>query len=209
MEPIDALTEEEIRHRLTAAAPPQREDENRYSAFFKDAFRPAAVLIPLLRNTDHTWHILYTRRTDLVADHKGQVAFPGGRQNSGEAYPQETALREAHEEIGLKPARVRILGQLGAIHTITNYQVVPVVGVIPWPYPVRLARREVTRVFTIPLAWLAQREHFHTQTREVSFADFARSKTLEVIYYKPYEGEVLWGVSAEITIRLLERLGFI
>ena len=69
----------------------------------------AAVLIPLLRQDDE-WHLLFTRRTDKVESHKGQVSFPGGGCDEGETTPEETALREANEEVGIDPQKVRVLG---------------------------------------------------------------------------------------------------
>jgi 8-oxo-dGTP pyrophosphatase MutT (NUDIX family) len=90
-----------------------------------------------------------------VAEHQGQVAFPGGRADPSDTTPEMTALREAHEEIGIDPTKVRILGRMQSLHTISNYVVTPIVGVIPWPVSFRLEETEVRRVFSIPLNWLA------------------------------------------------------
>jgi len=95
--------------------------------------RPAAVLIPFLHK-EGEWHILYTRRTDTLPEHSGQVAFPGGMTDPQDSSPVATALREADEEISLKPEVVKILGSLKRLPTITNYFVTPIVGAIPWPY---------------------------------------------------------------------------
>src|SRR5574339_855900 len=93
----------------------------------------AAVLVPLVWH-DEEWHLLYTRRTDTVESHKGQVSFPGGACDEGEATPEQTALREAEEEIGLDPVNVRVLGRLTNLITISHFRVTPVVGVIlKWP----------------------------------------------------------------------------
>src|SRR5574341_1065804 len=115
----------------------------------------AAVLVPLVWQ-DEEWHLLFTRRTDKVESHKGQVSFPGGACDEGESTPEETALREAEEEIGINPRQVRILGRLANMITITGFRVTPVVGVIPWPMVFRVGKDEVERVFTIPLEWLAE-----------------------------------------------------
>ena len=112
--------------------------------------------MPLVE-TENGWHILYTRRTERVESHKGQVSFPGGGCDAGETEPEQTALREAQEEIGVDPASVRVLGRLPNMITITAFRVTPVVGVIHWPAVFRLGEAEVERVFTIPLSWLADR----------------------------------------------------
>lgn len=167
-------------------------------------FRKAAVLMPLAKIKGE-WHLVYTRRTETVQDHKGQVAFPGGAWEPVDNSLEETALREANEEIGLLPSDVRILGNLDQMLTITSFLVTPVVGVIRWPFPFILSQAEVSRVFTIPLAWLAdpanaeERPFFHPQ----------RNATLLVIYYQPYDGEILWGASARMTRILLKVLKLI
>ena len=107
----------------------------------------AAVLIPLAWFEDE-WHLLYTRRTDKVETHKGQVSFPGGACDPGEETPEQTALREADEEIGMHPQDVRVLGRLAPMITITSFRVTPVVGVVKWPYAFRVENAEVARVFT-------------------------------------------------------------
>jgi len=172
----------------------------------------AAVLVPFLRITDG-WHLLFTRRTDKLPEHSGQVAFPGGSMDPGESSPEQTALREASEEIGLHPNKVQVIGRLRSIITITNYQVTPIVGIIPWPYPIQLEREEVQRVFTIPLTWLAQpdnreiRQHTRLlpQTGHESGGE-RESVTMPAIYFKKYDGELLWGVTAQIVVSLLDIL---
>lgn len=163
--------------------------------------RPAAVLIPLLRK-EGEWHVLFTRRTATLAEHSGQVAFPGGRADPHDTGPEMTALREAREEIGLQPEDVQILGRLREFLTITNYLVTPVVGQIPWPYPLRVAQDEVVRTFTIPLAWLANPAHYEERQRALP----APYGSVPVIYFQHYDGELLWGVSASFTLALLDIL---
>jgi 8-oxo-dGTP pyrophosphatase MutT (NUDIX family) len=163
--------------------------------------RRAAVLIPLLFE-DEEWRILFTRRTDHLAEHSGQVAFPGGRSEPGDASPEDTALREAREEIGLVPDKVRILGRTDSFITITNYCVTPVVGLIDWPFDVQLDLNEVSRVFTIPLSWLEDRRNYEILERKLPDP----YPPVDVIYFKPYEEEILWGVSAQIMLNLLEIL---
>lgn len=158
----------------------------------------AAVLVPLTFHQDE-WHILFTRRTERVESHKGQVSFPGGACDEGETTPEQTALREAEEEIGLKPADVKVLGRLSRLVTISSFRVSPIVGVIPWPYAFRVAGVEVARVFTIPLLWLANRNNYW----EFSLRESERS----LIAYHPYNGELLWGATARMTVNFLKTLG--
>ena len=188
-------------------------DEYYLSAFLSDAPKPAAVLVPLLRaadpeNGNDAWHLLLTRRSDRLAEHRGQVAFPGGRCDPDDLSPEATALREANEEIGIQPHHVKILGRLSNLLTITNYSITPIVAVISWPFPIRLADHEVSRVFTIPLAWLANPAHREIRQRTIPtpYSLQLNSESYPIIYYHPYDGEVLWGVSAEITHNLINLL---
>ncbi|HRJ75325.1 MAG TPA: CoA pyrophosphatase, partial [Anaerolineales bacterium] len=88
--------------------------------------RSAAVLLPLTY-FQNEWHILFTRRTDKVESHKGQVSFPGGATEEGETSAEETALREVHEEIGVLPNDVNVIGRLSNMITISKFRVSPVV----------------------------------------------------------------------------------
>ena len=216
------LSAEAIAHRLALSQEHERDEEENYlSAFLSDAPRPAAVLIPMLRASlplqdpygtssaqANGWHLLLTRRSDALAEHRGQVAFPGGRSDPGDPSPEATALREAEEEIAIHPGDVQILGCLNSMLTITNYCITPVVGVIPWPYLIRLQPDEVSRVFTIPLDWLADPDHHEIKQRTFPPPRSASlgSESVPVIYFHPYDNEVLWGVSAKITLDLLKAL---
>ncbi len=161
--------------------------------------RQAAVLILFVRQ-DQGWHLLFIRRSDQVADHKGQVAFPGGGIEDGDGSPVETALRETSEEIGVDPRDVRVFGELDRLLTGTGYIITPVVGTVAWPYALHLSSDEVDKVFTIPLSWLA--DPVNREERPHPF----RGEQVKVIYYRPYLGEILWGVSARITANLLKVL---
>ena len=190
------LTPEHFRSRLAA-------QDLGIPAFTEPGLRRAAVLVPFL-NFEGQWRLLFTRRTDTVQDHKGQVSFPGGALEQIDASLEEAALREAHEEVGLKPDDVEIWGKLPEMRTITHYSITPVVGAIPWPYPLRISVDEVSRAFTIPLSWLADKSNW--EEREWAPRD---GKPRRVIFFKTYDDEMLWGISAQITLDLLTVLGLI
>jgi len=195
------LTEEFISHRLQEALKYAGPSSDGYAEIDLDSderLKCAAVLVPLVWQSNE-WHILYTRRTDRVESHKGQVSFPGGACDDGETTPEETALREADEEIGLDPAHVRVLGMLANLITISYYRVTPVVGVVKWPAVFRVGEHEVARVFTIPLVWLAD------VSNRWQFERPGTTRTL--IAYHPYDGELLWGATARMTVDFLKVLG--
>ena len=198
------LTETDIAERLRRAYQPGViASTDGYADMYAGVeLRCAAVLIALAMR-EGEWHLLLTRRTDTVEHHKGQVSFPGGGCDEGESTPEETALREADEEIGLKPEHVRVLGRLNMTLTITHYRVTPVVGVMPWPYPVRPAPNEVGRVFTIPLVWLSHRENWEEQ----NVTPKGEQRSFPVIIYHSYDGEILWGATARMTHNFLDVLG--
>ena len=116
--------------------------------------RQAAVLLPLF--TLHgAYHVLFIKRSQMVEHHKGEISFPGGICEASDRALEGTALRETHEEIGIRPEDVRVLGMLDDMKTqSTRYRVTPVVGIIPYPYPFVLSRREVEKIITVPLVYL-------------------------------------------------------
>jgi len=163
--------------------------------------RPAAVLVPLYR-TDGEWHALFTRRTETVESHRGQVSFPGGQIEPGDPSPVEAALRETEEEIGLRSTDVEILGQLSPLLTVTQFLISPVVGLFRWPYPLRVNQREVANAFGVPLPWLADPQNLEIRERQ----PLAAGPSIRVYYFKPYQGEVIWGATARITLNLIESM---
>jgi 8-oxo-dGTP pyrophosphatase MutT (NUDIX family) len=160
----------------------------------------AAVLVPLL-GKDGEPHLLFTRRSTLLPKHQGQVAFPGGRhQPDADADLSATALREAHEEIGLAPGDVRLLGELDDIETVsTRFVITPFVGLVPHPYEWRACRREVDAIFTVQLRLLAAPGALRHEVW-----DFAGRRVPIETY--PVEGHVIWGATQRITRNLLELL---
>lgn len=205
---VKHLTEEDIIQRLASAHVPgviAATDgvAEAHVGQFRDDLICAAVLMPLARLAEQ-WHLVFTRRTDTVGNHKGQVSFPGGACDENET-AEATALREAHEEIGIRSEDIHILGRLNDFITITSYVVTPVVCVIPWPYDFKLSLSEVKRVFTIPLTWLAHRENW----REKKITNPKEPRQFPLVVYQAYQGEVLWGASARMTLEFLHVLGLI
>jgi len=194
------LTEDYISQRLQAAlkTDPSSDGFSEVDLNEETRLKCAAVLVPLVWHEEE-WHLLYTRRTDTVESHKGQVSFPGGACDEGEVTPEETALREANEEIGLNADDVKVLGRLANLITITYFRVTPVIGVVKWPAVFRVGEHEVARIFTIPLGWLsnpANRWQFEMPGR-----------TRSLIAFHPYDGELLWGATARMTVDFLKVLG--
>lgn len=163
--------------------------------------REAGVLIPLVRYQD-SWHILMIRRTASERDyHSGQVAFPGGKKEPSDPSIIDTALREAHEEIGLPPTAVQILGQLPSHYSVSAYRITPIIGVVQWPYDLVLAPDEVARAFTMPLAWLAQAQHHEFRLRTLP-----SGHTVPVAFFQVYDNELLWGATAKMVLSLIHAL---
>ena len=196
---LDLLSIDEIRTRL------QRQGNTTYDVppeLLSDDAREAAVLVPFLRITDN-WHILYIRRASYEGDrHSGQVAFAGGKRDEGDASLLDTALREAEEEVGIAASDVDVLGHINHHHTISEFQVRPYVGCVQWPYQLNLDSVEVARAFTMPLCWLADPENYRTEEREHPDS----KRPWPVVYYDLYDGEMLWGATARMTLSLIEVL---
>ena len=155
--------------------------------------RPAAVLVPLHWHNDE-WRLLFTRRTDEVDEHKGQVAFPGGKIDPDDASPEAAALREAEEEIGLQRSNVKVIGRLDELITGTQWRITPVVGVHPYPYEFVINPYECTAVFSVPLRWLADPVNLEIKERQPPVG----GPPIPVFYYREYEGHIIWGATARI-----------
>jgi 8-oxo-dGTP pyrophosphatase MutT (NUDIX family) len=160
---------------------------------------PAGVLVPLFLKDDEV-QVLFTQRTLMVKDHRGQIAFPGGVRDPEDLHLLATALRETQEEIGLAPEAVEVLGSLPPIATITGYYITPFVGLIPHPYDFRPSPREVRRLLALPVA-----EFFAPERWRAGPYTF-QGRTTRVCYWHNGQ-EVVWGATARILLNLLAHLG--
>ncbi len=115
--------------------------------------KPAGVLVLVYRR-EGSWRLLLNRRSELVGQHKGEIAFPGGAREPEDADMLACALREGREEMGIRPEDVEVLGQLDPLLTRTRYLVYPFVGRIPYPYEFTVDEREVAEVLEVPLGEL-------------------------------------------------------
>jgi 8-oxo-dGTP pyrophosphatase MutT (NUDIX family) len=160
--------------------------------------QPAAVLVPLVEREEGLT-VLLTRRAEGMRRHSGQVAFPGGRADPGEA-PWETALREAEEEIGLERAFVRLAGLGDTFDTVTGYSITPVVGFVRPGFKVSRQEAEVADVFEAPFAFLMDPANHERRSH-----DFGDGLTRS--FYAIEHGErLIWGVTAAMLRTLYERL---
>lgn len=156
------------------------------------AQRRAAVLLPLYRDRGETY-VLFTRRTETVEHHKGQISLPGGAEDEGDAGPLETALRETEEELGIPRTHVTILGILDDVSTfVSGFVITPFVGVIPHPVPLRMNPHEIAEVLSVPLAAFRDPSKLRVEKRTRPTGE-----RIEVYFYdsRPH---VIWGATALI-----------
>ena len=158
------------------------------------ATRPAAVLVPVINRPDGL-SVLLTRRTDHLTDHAGQISFPGGKVHAEDNSPEETALRETEEEIGLDRSRVHVLGRLPDYFIPTGFRVTPVIGWVEPPFSLTLDPFEVAEVFEAPLSFLVDPSH-----RQLHSA--MRNGRLRHFYAMPYQGYNIWGATAGMLVVL-------
>lgn len=157
---------------------------------------PAGVLIPLFERAGKV-NVLLTLRTNTVASHKGQISFPGGGSESGDADIRVTALRETYEEVGILPASVEVLGELDDVMAVSNHVVTPVVGVIPYPYRYKISAEEIEEVIEAPLAFFMDTSNCRIEQRP------HRGKEVPVYFYQ-YGSHNVWGLTAYILREFLE-----
>jgi len=158
----------------------------------------SAVLVPIIAHPGGLT-VLFTQRTAHLKAHSGQVSFPGGRAEPGDASPEETALRESEEEIGLPRERVEVLARLPEYFTRTGFRVTPVVGLIEPPLELKPDPGEVEAVFEVPLAFLLDTRNHQRHTREFQGA-------MVGYYAMPYGNRNIWGATAGMVVNLYRAL---
>lgn len=171
---------------------PSPEDDLERAARSGGRLVPAAVLVPLVLRDDPT--VLLTLRSARLKSHAGQVSFPGGR-TEGEETPEQTALREASEEVGLDPALPEVLGRLPPLLTGTGFLVTPVVGLLRPPFTLQSDPAEVEEAFEYPLTCLL--DPAAPQRREQEFRGRLRE-----FWVWPHERHYIWGATASMLMTL-------
>ena len=157
---------------------------------------PAAVLLPIVQRDEPT--ILFTRRTEHLSRHAGQVSFPGGRAQDDDRTLLDTALRETHEEIGVTSDFISVAGFLDPYETGTGYAILPVVGLLKKGFAVVPEVNEVAEIFEVPLAFL-----FDPANREMRTGEWQGRK--REFYAFEYNGHYIWGATAAILVNFRDR----
>lgn len=158
---------------------------------------PAAVLVPIFEK-DGEFHILLTKRTEMLEYHKGQICFPGGGRHETDRDLRDTALRETFEEVGVRPEDVRILGELDSMGTFTsNFLITPYVGVIPYPYEFKVSVDEIESLIQVPVSELLDENNYREEVYDLD-------GSIMTGFVFDYRGEVIWGATARILRQLIE-----
>ena len=186
--PAERLTAEALRRRFAAPVAWKPEFLGDGRLLTERPSSAASVLVPLVERADGM-HMLLTRRTDHLRDHAGQVSFPGGRAEDADADAAATALREAEEEVGLRPHHVEVIGQLPTYTTVTNFVVTPVVALVDPTATLALDSFEVAEAFEVPLSFLMTPANHH---RHVMHHQDGDRRFLSM----PWQGHFIWGATA-------------
>ncbi len=161
-----------------------------------DGLRSAGVLVPL-RLRDGGITVVLARRTEQVPHHKGQICFPGGSRDPGDADLLETALREAGEELGIGRRDVEILGAMEAVRTVTGFCIQPFVGRLSPSTVLRLDDFEMAEFFEAPLAIFGDFDRYR-------YAESSVGGEARRVYFFDYGNRTIWGATAAILRRLAE-----
>lgn len=163
-----------------------------------DEFRPAAVLVPLFWKNNEV-HVLLTKRSEQLKHHAGQISFPGGGFDESDITIRQAAIRETHEEIGIENSYIDVVGYLEDIKTISGFYVTPFVAILKDGFNTRINPEEVAEVFSIPLSYFQDENNC-----EIKSAQY-KDKMINYYVY-PHEKHTIWGVTAEIIVKLTEKL---
>jgi len=160
-------------------------------------YSESAVLVPV-HSSGEELSILFTRRTDRVRHHKGQISFPGGVREKGDRNLIETALRETEEEIGISASEITIVGELDDLYTGTGYRISPYVGLLPPSYRIITNVNEIDEVAEVPVTELLK-PHVHSiGTRRY------RGKQFKSHFFRARRNFIIWGATASILAQFLE-----
>jgi mutator protein MutT len=160
--------------------------------------RLSAVLVAVADGAEGA-EVLLTRRSMDLRHHRGEISFPGGRVDPGEA-PVDAAVREAHEEVGLDPAAVAVVGGLDHLNTtVSQSYIVPFVARLAEPLPLQATSPEVERVFWLPLADLVRPDTYHAE-------QWGTAPTDRVVHFFHLDDETIWGATASMLVDLLSRV---
>jgi 8-oxo-dGTP pyrophosphatase MutT (NUDIX family) len=160
----------------------------------------AAVLLPVIPHAQDEPTLLFTRRTNSLARHSGQVSFPGGRSERDDLSPMETALRETFEETGIASSFITVAGYLDRYLTDTGFDIQPVVGWLAEGFALSPDPREVAEIFEVPLAFLCDPSNRRRESREIA----GRQRRF---YAFTYQDREIWGATAAIVVSLAQVLG--
>ena len=173
------------------------------TALYRRYFPPhpvaAAVLIPVIARADPT--VLLTQRSADLRHHAGQISFPGGRIEAGDAGPAAAALREAREEVGLEADFVEISGYLPDHITPSGFRITPVVGIVRPGFTLRLDSNEVAELFEVPLAHVFDPARRRPRTRRFGPDESGEEAEVQLCDI-PWEGRIIWGATAGMLITL-------
>jgi 8-oxo-dGTP pyrophosphatase MutT (NUDIX family) len=168
------------------------------SAVHDSPLRPSAVLVPFLLHPDGL-HLIFTKRTESVEHHKGQISFPGGAVDSGDADRIATALRETEEEIGIARASVEVLGMYDDFSIPSGFCITPVTGFLSEMPRLKIHKAEVDEVFTIPVQFFLEPGSERSEMRELNGISFP-------VYFYGFGKHCIWGATAAILRGLLRSL---
>ena len=196
---MDILGVQQCLQAAAGVSPPRGDaDLNPGMRPLRDDLVPASVLVPLIAREDGLT-ILLTKRTSHLKDHAGQIAFPGGRRDPGDADAVDTALRETEEEIAVSRDSITVIGHLAPYVTRTGYAVTPVVGHVAASIQPKPDPFEVEEIFEVPLAFFLNRANH--QKHSVDLSGVPRS-----YYAMPFGDYYIWGATAGMIVNLIDVL---
>lgn len=163
-----------------------------------DGLRPAAVLVPLFVKEGEDC-LLFTRRTELMNHHRGEISFPGGGRHAEDADLLQTALRETEEEMGIRPADVTVLGRLDDFVSVHGYRVSPFVGIFPYPYSCRVNEAEIAEVIEVSLSVLRDPAIWRKE-------NWRHKGRLHPVHFYTVGANEIWGLTAAILRQFLKRI---